>query len=100
MKVINKPEVMVMNLSFGDVFTVCDISILEYRIPEDRNLFMLLDESVIKGSLDSDNCYIANVFDGCIELVSNTLLVRKVDAELVIDKGGINNEITYQHLRI
>ena len=83
MKVINKAR-RIGNLNPGTVFSLANIANL--NITEDRNLFILLDEMAMSKEIDPDNCFIANIYSGAMDLIPSDTLVRKVDAELVIDR--------------
>lgn len=82
MKVTNKAKHIGL-LNPGTVFSIVDTSNL--NLPENRNLFMLLDEMAMSEKYDPENCFIANVYTGVMDLIPSDTLVRKVDAELVID---------------
>jgi len=83
MKVVNKAR-RIGDLNPGTVFKLASIANL--NITEDRNLFILLDEMAMSEKYSSEDCFIANVFSGTMDLIPSDTLVRKVDAELVIDR--------------
>lgn len=82
MKVINKAR-RIGDLNPGTVFKLASIANL--NITEDRNLFILLDEMAMSEKYNSEDCFIANVFSGAMDLIPSDTLVQKVNAELVID---------------
>lgn len=81
MKVVSKAK-HIGDLNSGTVFKLASIANL--NITEDRNLFILLDESTMPEKYSSEDCFIANVFSGTMDLIPSNTLVQKVDAELVV----------------